>query len=314
MTDRPDLHVVGTSPDASADWATREDWLDAGRRLGERSERDRWALGDWACHGERAYGDLVDAAALIGLGYQTVRNLASVARKIELSRRRDNLSWSHHAAVAALPTEIGDDLLDRAAAEGWSRETMREEAQAASREVQLKAENAALRRRAAAAETDARDEDRRGRRRVAAAGKDVTASSRELLRVVESVAASPALEGLHGHARAGLARDLSGRIAKASQAFHKARAEASAHVSRIERGDEDEDPTLAVTALLADLGPMLALAAAWIDRAGVGEQAPEARRALAARFEAAIEEAMAAAAPILEGDVRAALDRLADAG
>ena len=39
-----------------------------------------------------------------------------------LSRQRDSLSWSHHAAVAALPAEVGDDLLSRAAAEGWSRE------------------------------------------------------------------------------------------------------------------------------------------------------------------------------------------------
>ena len=92
MTDRPDLHPVGSASTASSDWATREEWLEAGRRLSERSERDRWALGDWACHGERAYGDLVKAAALIGLSYGALRNLASVARKIELSRWRYLLS------------------------------------------------------------------------------------------------------------------------------------------------------------------------------------------------------------------------------
>ena len=112
-----------------------------GPPFGQRSERDRWALGDWACHGERAYGDLVKAAALIGLSYGALRNLASVARKIELSRWRYLLSWSHHAAVAAVaavPPEIGDDLLDRAAGEGWSRDTMRKEARAASCEAGLR--------------------------------------------------------------------------------------------------------------------------------------------------------------------------------
>ena len=114
----------------------REAWL----------RQDRWALGDyggfaaflarrrfaclWAASEDRAYGDLVEAAAKIGVGYKTLHNLASVARKIDLSRRRDKLSWSHHAAVAALPVEIGDKLLARAEAEGWSRTRMREEARA----------------------------------------------------------------------------------------------------------------------------------------------------------------------------------------
>jgi hypothetical protein len=37
-----------------------------------------------------------------------------VASRFELSRRRDNLSFSHHREVAALPPEEADDLLDRA--------------------------------------------------------------------------------------------------------------------------------------------------------------------------------------------------------
>ena len=72
--------------------ATREEWLAHGRRLGERVERDRWALGDWACHGEQAYGDLAEAAAKIRIGYGYLGNLKSVARKVEVSRRRETLS------------------------------------------------------------------------------------------------------------------------------------------------------------------------------------------------------------------------------
>jgi len=92
--------------------------------------QDRWALGDWAASEDRAYGDLVVAAAKIGIGRGTLYNLASVARKIDLSRRRDTLSWGHHEAVACLPVEIGDDLLARAEAGGWSRKRMRKEARA----------------------------------------------------------------------------------------------------------------------------------------------------------------------------------------
>jgi hypothetical protein len=40
---------------------------------------------------------------LSGLDYQTVRNDSMVARGFEMSRRRDNLSFQHHAEVCALP-------------------------------------------------------------------------------------------------------------------------------------------------------------------------------------------------------------------
>jgi hypothetical protein len=46
--------------------------------------------------------DLVDAAAM---------NAASVCRKFETSRRRDNLSFNHHSEVAALPPAEADALL-----------------------------------------------------------------------------------------------------------------------------------------------------------------------------------------------------------
>ncbi len=223
MSDRADLRVVAPGADPSASWETREDWLEAGRRLGERSERDRWALGDWACHGERKYGDLAGAAAGIGIAAGSLRNLATVARKVELSRRRDSLSWSHHAAVAALPAEVGDDLLDRAEAGGWSRETIREEAHAASDLARARAEIRRLRARLARAGADGvRDEAERARRRLIEAGRGADTAVRHLVRVLDEIMGSGLVEEMHGLARPGLATEVEKRFNVLSDRINEA--------------------------------------------------------------------------------------------
>jgi len=48
-----------------------------------------------------------------------------VADKFESSRRRENLSWSHHREVVALPEEAADRMLNLAEQEGWSRNDLR---------------------------------------------------------------------------------------------------------------------------------------------------------------------------------------------
>jgi hypothetical protein len=53
--------------------------------------------------------------------YQTLRNYAVVARRLKLSRRRDNLSFQHHAEVCALGFEEQDRWLDLAAESPWRR-------------------------------------------------------------------------------------------------------------------------------------------------------------------------------------------------
>ena len=58
-------------------------------------------------------------------GYQTLRNLAWVARSFETSRRRDSLSFAHHAEVAALPQAEQELWLNRAERLGWSRNELR---------------------------------------------------------------------------------------------------------------------------------------------------------------------------------------------
>jgi hypothetical protein len=85
-----------------------------------------WCLGDWLVYGQLRYADRYqDAIAAAGLDYQTLRNYAWVARRFELSRRRESLSFQHHAEVASLPAAEQEQLLDRAEALGWSRNQLR---------------------------------------------------------------------------------------------------------------------------------------------------------------------------------------------
>jgi hypothetical protein len=74
-----------------------------------------------------------EAVAATGLDYQTLRNYAVVARRFELSRRRDNLPFQHHAEVCSLSDRDQDHWLDLAAAGHWSRNDLRRRVRASVR-------------------------------------------------------------------------------------------------------------------------------------------------------------------------------------
>jgi hypothetical protein len=66
-------------------------------------------------NGERKYGEKYSQAVEENVGsYGSLRNAVYVSERFDLSRRRDNLSWSHHAEVAALDPHEQNDWLDRA--------------------------------------------------------------------------------------------------------------------------------------------------------------------------------------------------------
>ncbi len=101
-------------------------WEKAGLHIFQIADSSAWCLGDWLVYGQERYADRyrtgVQAA---GLDYQTLRNYAWVARHFELGRRRENLSFGHHAEVASLPPAQADLWLDRAEQHGWSRNQLR---------------------------------------------------------------------------------------------------------------------------------------------------------------------------------------------
>jgi Thioredoxin len=101
-------------------------WRAFGQRLGGLANASTWWLGDWAAYGERRFGERYTAAmAVTGFDYQTLRNYAYIARRFDVSRRRDTLSFAHHAEVAALPASEQEEWLDRAEQNGWSRNELR---------------------------------------------------------------------------------------------------------------------------------------------------------------------------------------------
>ena len=111
-----------------------EAWGRLGVTMAKYSNATAWWLGDWMAFGRMKYGRRYkDAIAETGLDYQTLRNYAVVARRFELSRRRYNLTFQHHAALCSRPDDEQDYWLDRAAAGDWSRGELRRRLRAADR-------------------------------------------------------------------------------------------------------------------------------------------------------------------------------------
>ncbi|PZS35300.1 MAG: hypothetical protein DLM61_02280 [Pseudonocardiales bacterium] len=103
-----------------------DSWRELGCRVALVVSCSAWWLGDWLVYGEQAYGDRYEQViADTELGYQTLRNYAWVARKLPMSRRRDTLSFGHHAEVAALPNDEQDAWLARAEQSSWSCSKLR---------------------------------------------------------------------------------------------------------------------------------------------------------------------------------------------
>jgi hypothetical protein len=108
-----------------------EAWLGVGAQLAAVAASSAWCLGDWLAYGQAAYGSRYrEAVERTGLDYQTLRNYAWVAGRFELSRRRDSLSFGHHAEVAALPGPEQDFWLRKAEQFGWPVRRLRREVRA----------------------------------------------------------------------------------------------------------------------------------------------------------------------------------------
>jgi hypothetical protein len=100
---------------AAPNTLTFDRWVVQGRRLGTIGRGIGWWIGDWLRFGNLLYGEkYVQAAKITGYDSQTLMNMVYVASSIDPSRRLPELSFSHHAEVAALSPEEQDHWLNTA--------------------------------------------------------------------------------------------------------------------------------------------------------------------------------------------------------
>jgi len=126
---RVGLEFVGT--------ISEEEYEIFGQTLLQIDSAYQWIIGDYLAYGVNSnYGMAQQFGELLGKSDKTIRNWVYIARNVELSRRRDNLSFRHHENVASLSDEQQDYWLGLAengnGKEGdehkiWSVKRLREE-------------------------------------------------------------------------------------------------------------------------------------------------------------------------------------------
>lgn len=115
-----------------------------GEQLFAVADSSTWWIADWLVFGESAFLDRYEEAIRkTQLNYQTLRNYAWVARRFDMSRRRGELTFGHHAELAALDKPEQDYWLHKAVEYGWSRNRLRSEVRGSWRERQDQAGSAA---------------------------------------------------------------------------------------------------------------------------------------------------------------------------
>jgi hypothetical protein len=105
--------------------------LAAGRRLGAIGRCSQWWIGDWVRYGAARWGEkYAEAARVTGYDVASLRNMAWVASRFDLSLRNDKLTWSHHVLLAPLEASEQRQWLRRASEERLSVADLRLELRA----------------------------------------------------------------------------------------------------------------------------------------------------------------------------------------
>jgi len=121
------VSLGATSWSACSDLEVQE-WAEHGRRLGAVGRSVGWWIGDWLLYGNERFGEKYTRAARItGYDVQTLMNMVYVASRFDTSRRRAQLSFSHHAELAALAPDAQDHWMSRAEEDRLSVRCLRQE-------------------------------------------------------------------------------------------------------------------------------------------------------------------------------------------
>jgi len=118
VTSRTELRLPEQLPSA--------EWLRIGKQIALVRDSSSWWVGDWLVYGQEKFPDRYrEAIQSTSLDYQTLRNYAWVARRFPPARRREKLSFQHHAMVASLGQAEQQLWLERASQLGWSVRQLR---------------------------------------------------------------------------------------------------------------------------------------------------------------------------------------------
>lgn len=93
---------------------TYEEWEETGHALNRLDTAVKWARGDWLAYGEHKWGEKY-AQAVDNAEAANMLDECYVSRSVEFSYRYENLSWTHHKAVAPLKPKEQQRWLKEAA-------------------------------------------------------------------------------------------------------------------------------------------------------------------------------------------------------
>ena len=192
--------------------AGRDAWIEAGRAILARQSSASWDFADWLAGEEFPAGTTdVAIAEALGVSRRKIGQYRDISITYPGGSRLPSLVFSHYLEVARLPAGDARRILDAAEAEGWTRAATR----AAAREASLKGklarqrrEIAELKRALKAAQTDPRDAVKQARSRLNAERRVIRDACARMADTVEELASGGVLDGLHGNARRGVARDI----------------------------------------------------------------------------------------------------------
>jgi N6-adenosine-specific RNA methylase IME4 len=118
---------------------SKDEWMDVFKALKQVEGCVQFWIGDCLAYRQHKWGEMYDDIAE-ELGYETkaLRNIKYVADNIDLSLRKDNLSFSHHTEVASLTPEKQELFLNKAVEENLSVRELRSEIRKADVEFKAK--------------------------------------------------------------------------------------------------------------------------------------------------------------------------------
>jgi len=105
-----------------------DEWETFGKGLSRVGKAYKWNYGDWMIYGEGRgdWGEMYSQALdETDWEYQSLRNIASTCRRVELYRRRYKLTFEHHAEVKQFEPDLQDYWLDKAEQESLTRDELR---------------------------------------------------------------------------------------------------------------------------------------------------------------------------------------------